>query len=272
MESLRTVARFKPLPRQHTSSCCVQVNTRKGRVRLRPDDRKDSFTYGSSGLFSELNFAGPSSSSNRKGSTDYLFDHVFGPNRCASNVEVFETCISPLVTDALNGFRCTCFAYGYVSSGKTHTMHGTRADPGIVACSLRRLFEVIHSYEQQARDHRDNPDNTQSGEKKLLFVVKLGFVQLYDGKFYDLLLPPATTLQQKRELATTHVELHDDCLLGSHLRGPLSLRSPVKSVEAAFRLLAKGRRALSRGYRKGFKGHTIVSLYLERHNLETGKW
>ena len=40
----------------------------------------------------------------------YGFDTVYGPT--ASQEEVYQTTVSPIVEEVLKGFNCTIFAYG----------------------------------------------------------------------------------------------------------------------------------------------------------------
>lgn len=37
----------------------------------------------------------------------------------------------------------TVFAYGQTNSGKTHTMRGSAAEPGVIALAVRDLFHII---------------------------------------------------------------------------------------------------------------------------------
>ena len=42
----------------------------------------------------------------------------------------------------VHGINATIFAYGQTASGKTHTMRGTAADPGVIPRALRTLFQL----------------------------------------------------------------------------------------------------------------------------------
>ena len=57
-------------------------------------------------------------------STTYAFDRVF--DETSDNRAVYEATTSKIVQNVIGGFNGTVFAYGQTSSGKTHTMHGTR--------------------------------------------------------------------------------------------------------------------------------------------------
>lgn len=68
-------------------------------------------------------------------------DHIFDMN--ASNLDVFDTVIKPIVNAAVNGFNGTVFAYGQTSSGKTYTMMGTAEELGIVPLAVQHMFDAI---------------------------------------------------------------------------------------------------------------------------------
>lgn len=51
----------------------------------------------------------------------------------------------PCGLQVVNGFNSTVFAYGQTSSGKTHTMKGTAADPGIIPLAVREVFALINA-------------------------------------------------------------------------------------------------------------------------------
>lgn len=52
----------------------------------------------------------------------FSFDHAFGPT--ASQDEVYESCVQPLVESLLDGYNATVFCYGQTGSGKTYTLGG----------------------------------------------------------------------------------------------------------------------------------------------------
>lgn len=64
--------------------------------------------------------------------------------------------------------KVTCFAYGQTGAGKTHTMLGSPAIPGLYALAVQDIFahlSATHSYQ-------------------LVFV---SFFEIYCGQLYDLL-------------------------------------------------------------------------------------
>jgi kinesin family protein 18/19 len=56
------------------------------------------------------------------------FDSVFHDE--ATNEEVFEHCMKPLVSSVMNGYNCSVFVYGATGAGKTFTMLGSEDFPG----------------------------------------------------------------------------------------------------------------------------------------------
>uniref|UniRef100_A0A8C6MGN5 Kinesin motor domain-containing protein n=1 Tax=Nothobranchius furzeri TaxID=105023 RepID=A0A8C6MGN5_NOTFU len=53
----------------------------------------------------------------------FSFDHAFGPT--ASQDEVYQSGVLPLVESLLDGYNATVFCYGQTGSGKTYTLGGS---------------------------------------------------------------------------------------------------------------------------------------------------
>ncbi|CUA73803.1 Kinesin-like protein KIF22 [Rattus norvegicus] [Rhizoctonia solani] len=66
----------------------------------------------------------------------FNFTSVHGQD--ATQEQVFESDVRPLLPSVFTGHTLTIFAYGVTSSGKTHTMQGSATQPGIIP---RALFE-----------------------------------------------------------------------------------------------------------------------------------
>merc|ERR1712066_267866 len=123
----------------------------------------------------------------RKKHKTFSYNSVFGPK--ATQEEVYEDTVAPLLDEVLKGYSCTFFAYGQTGTGKTHTMEGVRqkvisADTtldnlqknntcdkgaGIIP---RAMFDIF-------RKLKSNP-NTQ-------FTVKVSMLELYNEQLCDLL-------------------------------------------------------------------------------------
>lgn len=69
----------------------------------------------------------------------------------------------------MKGFNGTVFAYGQTSSGKTHTMHGTADEPGVIPLAVRDVFDAVR---RQGSD-RD-------------FFIRVSYLEIYNEKIMDL--------------------------------------------------------------------------------------
>jgi len=79
----------------------------------------------------------------KSGPKDYNFDAVFDEHN--SQEDVFADCRG-LIGSAVDGFNVTVFAYGQTGAGKTHTMYGSDAMPGLVPRAAEELFTVLRRY------------------------------------------------------------------------------------------------------------------------------
>ncbi|KAG5182648.1 P-loop containing nucleoside triphosphate hydrolase protein, partial [Tribonema minus] len=109
----------------------------------------------------------------------YIYDKVFGPY--ATQEEVFDQTVKPIVGEMLQGFNCTVFAYGQTGTGKTYTMEGELTDAdnmGIIPRSVHTIFEQLESLQAD-------------------YTVRVSFLELYNEELADLLVdgtkgkPPA---------------------------------------------------------------------------------
>lgn len=105
----------------------------------------------------------------------FTFDQVFDVN--STQKEVYNSVGRDLVAQCLDGYHCTCFAYGQTGAGKTHTMMGSRTDEaqaGIIPRIVADIFSHI---------------NAASGDDE--FTVKASYVEIYMERIRDLLHPVA---------------------------------------------------------------------------------
>ena len=56
---------------------------------------------------------------------------------------MFDAVCPDLVANVLNGVNATVFAYGPTGAGKTRTMTGTAAEPGVMVLALQQMFDRI---------------------------------------------------------------------------------------------------------------------------------
>lgn len=100
----------------------------------------------------------------------FVFDQLFDED--ASQRHVYENTTKPLIDSILDGFNGTVFAYGATGCGKTHTILGTPADPGVIFLTMQELFERIASV----------------ADTKVVEVTIL-YLEIYNETIRDLLCP-----------------------------------------------------------------------------------
>ncbi|XP_043943184.1 kinesin-like protein KIF24 [Protopterus annectens] len=98
----------------------------------------------------------------------FYFDEVF--SEACSNQDVYMKTAHPLIHHIFNGGKATCFAYGQTGAGKTHTMIGTRQNPGLYALAAKDIFRHLQF--------------AQSGRVQYVWI---SFYEIYCGQLYDLL-------------------------------------------------------------------------------------
>ncbi|KAK7344962.1 hypothetical protein VNO77_15265 [Canavalia gladiata] len=109
------------------------------------------------------------------GSSKFEFDQIFGEN--CKTVHVYEARTKDIVAAAVRGFNGTVFAYGQTNSGKTHTMRGSKAEPGVIPLAVHDLFRTI----QQDVDRE--------------FLLRMSYMEIYNEEINDLLAPEHRKLQ-----------------------------------------------------------------------------
>lgn len=74
----------------------------------------------------------------------FTFTEVFDEN--AQQNDVFDAMLRPIVSDVLQGYNCTLFAYGSSGSGKTHTMIGDQRteSAGMVPRTIDEIFSRLN--------------------------------------------------------------------------------------------------------------------------------
>ncbi|KAJ6648846.1 Centromere-associated protein E [Pseudolycoriella hygida] len=96
----------------------------------------------------------------------FNFDHVLDPT--TKNWNVYEV-IAPIVQSFKDGYNGTILAYGQALSGKTYTMMGTAADPGVKVLAIRQLMcERIFSSTR-------------------CFIIRVGYMEILNEVVFDLL-------------------------------------------------------------------------------------
>ena len=195
----------------------------------------------------------------------FSFDRVFSEE--ISQEDVYHS-VSAHVKATVRGYNTTIFAYGSTGSGKSHTMTGNNAAPGIIPRAISEIFSII--------------ETTAAQENDVFFYVRLSYVELYNNNFRNLLEFASKELAIKEKLSnlddvddnrnsgggggntpnnhsnnndgrstspsrihpglahrTDKIEVRESQSAGVFLAGP-NLRIPVTTAQEAFQLIARG--------------------------------
>lgn len=114
----------------------------------------------------------------------FMFDAVFPGEKTQKDIYLATT--KPLIQDFLGGYNCSLFAYGQTSSGKSHTIYGSTAQPGIIPRLCDDVWKAI-------------PPGTR---------VSLSCVEIYLEQIFDLLEQKGDRPKVIRELpdGSTYIE------------------------------------------------------------------
>ena len=119
---------------------------------------------------------------------DYTFDRAYGPSD--STDTVYNESISNIVSSVVDGYHGSIFCYGQTSSGKTHTMSGSRNEAGVVRMAVQDIFNRIQSQQQSNRE----------------YLVRVSYLEIYNEQIYDLLAPvPSSPSRFKASLQHHHL-------------------------------------------------------------------
>ncbi|KAJ2655677.1 hypothetical protein IWW48_005418 [Coemansia sp. RSA 1200] len=99
----------------------------------------------------------------------FSFDACYGPD--SQQQTIYGSDVRPLVETIFTGMSATVFCYGVTGAGKTHTMEGSEADPGIIPRALAHVFK------RKARDALD-------------YDVRVSYYEIYKEAVFDLFGKP----------------------------------------------------------------------------------
>lgn len=141
----------------------------------------------------------------------FTFDSVY--DWSASQDDLYENTVKPLVYSVLDGYNGTIFAYGQTGTGKTYTMLGSRGNPkekGVTS----KCFEDIFRHITYTGDHVN-------------YVVRASYLEIYQEETRDLLSPDVCKKPMR-----------EDVVRGVYVKG---LQSVVcKNIKAIERVMRMG--------------------------------
>lgn len=167
----------------------------------------------------------------------FIFDRIFSP--IATNIDVFEGSTKSLITNLLDGYNCSVFAYGATGAGKTHTMLGHKEDPGITYRTVAELFTEI---EKQSK-HRE-------------FHLGVSYLEIYNENVQDLLHKSG------------QLHLREDGRCGVVVAGlePIA----IQSAEELLSLLAEGNKNRTQhptdANKESSRSHAVFQVYIKMIN------
>nr|KIR50526.1 microtubule motor protein [Cryptococcus bacillisporus CA1280] len=143
-------------------------------VRLRPSKSSDG-KVNEQGIVINGNKI---SALNVQGDKRYHFEFEECHDEKSTQEEVFEH-VEPLLDQAWKGINTTIFAYGVTGAGKTHTMQGTKEEPGLIPRAVKVILQ-----------------------RRALFPasinISMSYVEILKDEVYDLL--GSRTEPRKREI------------------------------------------------------------------------
>jgi hypothetical protein len=210
-------------------SSCVGERTEKS-ITFQPPQKEESSAH---------------SSSNRVISETYYFDSVF-PEQ-TTQAALYEGAVDPLVEGLRAGRSALIFAFGITNAGKTHTVHGPPADPGLLPRALAALL------------NGDRPGD-----------ISISYTEIYNEQVYDLLATLPTNRPgslHNGAVKRPGLQLKEDECGHVFVKG--LKQTMVTSLEQAQGLLAQGAAARQVAFTAtnsdSSRSHSIVTLRL--HNV-----
>uniref|UniRef100_A0A6V7I6L9 Kinesin motor domain-containing protein n=1 Tax=Bracon brevicornis TaxID=1563983 RepID=A0A6V7I6L9_9HYME len=172
----------------------------------------------------------------------FIFDKVFGMD--SSNEEVFDGTTKDIISDLLEGYNCSVFAYGATGAGKTHTMLGKEGDPGITYRTMAELF-------QQIENHREDRD----------FTLGCTYLEIYNENVQDL-------LHKSGPLA-----LREDSRAGVIVANLKII--PITNADELLQLLARGNKNRTQhptdANQESSRSHAVFQVYVNIANKLDGQ-
>ncbi|KAI0630947.1 kinesin-domain-containing protein [Trametes polyzona] len=105
---------------------------------------------------------------------NYPFSSCY--DESSTQQDIFERDVKPLVDLAFSGITVTIFAYGVTSSGKTHTMQGSKDQPGIIPQAVQEIFQRVNSLASST-------------------AIAASYMEIYKDEVYDLLVDRETAVK-----------------------------------------------------------------------------
>uniref|UniRef100_A0A8D1QJM9 Kinesin-like protein n=1 Tax=Sus scrofa TaxID=9823 RepID=A0A8D1QJM9_PIG len=167
----------------------------------------------------------------------FVFDAVF--NETSTQLEVFEHTTKPIIRSFLNGYNCTVLAYGATGAGKTHTMLGSAAEPGVMYLTMLDLYKSMDEIKEEK-----------------VCSTAVSYLEVYNEQIRDLLVNSGP------------LAVREDAQKGVVVQG-LTLHQP-KSSEEILQLLDNGNRNRTQHptdmNATSSRSHAVFQIYLRQQD------
>lgn len=118
----------------------------------------------------------------------FLFDKVFSDDQ--NNLDLFSSCLQPLIPQLLEGYNVSCFAYGMTGSGKTHTMFGRVNGPEVASDAFSTDVPDLAVLQQSGLCNLAIQNlffQMLQRQDGFAYSVRVSYLELYNEKLRDLL-------------------------------------------------------------------------------------
>lgn len=167
----------------------------------------------------------------------FVFDAVF--DETSTQREVFENTTKPILRSFLNGYNCTVLAYGATGAGKTHTMLGTPAEPGVMYLTMLDLYKSMEEIKEEK-----------------ICSTAVSYLEVYNEQIRDLLVNSGP------------LAVREDIQKGVVVQG-LTLHQP-KSSEEILQLLDNGNKNRTQHptdtNATSSRSHAVFQIYLRQQD------
>ncbi|XP_021119613.1 kinesin-like protein KIF18A isoform X2 [Heterocephalus glaber] len=167
----------------------------------------------------------------------FVFDTVF--DETSTQLEVFEHTTKPVLRSFLNGYNCTVLAYGATGAGKTHTMLGSAAEPGVMYLTMLDLYKSMDEIKEEK-----------------ICSTAVSYLEVYNEQIRDLLVDSGP------------LAVREDAQKGVVVQG-LSLHQP-RSSEEILQLLDNGNKNRTQhptdANAASSRSHAVFQIYLRQQD------
>ncbi|OAQ59102.1 kinesin-II [Pochonia chlamydosporia 170] len=181
---------------------------------------------------------------NGKEGGEYIYDNVFTTHD--NNARVYNHIARRLVRRVMEGYHGTVFAYGMSGTGKTFSMQGTDASPGIIPLAINDIFSYI----------RESPSQE--------FLLRVSYLEIYNERIHDLLSMPSGSSVAKA-LQQSEIKLREDSKRGVYAT-PLK-EEIVQSPTQMLQVIARGHQARctasTQFNARSSRSHAVVQIVVE---------